>query len=75
MSKYLVGSNNGTNGTSKKSLLGELGVTSANDDTSFEQRLFPMDQDEENMLLERHQELSTIGDEKSLDYSLPTALM
>lgn len=50
-----------------RGLLGELGLDET-DDTSFEQRLFPMDKEEEH-------EQYTVGEERSLDYSLPTALM
>jgi hypothetical protein len=46
-------------------LLGELGIAVESDETSFEQRLFPMDTDDDGPSLE----------ERSLDYSLPTALM
>ena len=46
-------------------LLGELGIAVESDETSFEQRLFPMDNDDDGPSLE----------ERSLDYSLPTALM
>lgn len=62
VSRYL-GPN--TNAAPKRStLLGELGIAEM-DETSFEQRLFPIEKEEEGQSV----------DEVSLDYSLPTALM
>jgi len=65
MSKYIVNQGQPTSARTK-GLLGELGLDST-DETSFEKRLFPMDKEEE-------QEQVTL-EERSLDYSLPTALM
>mmetsp|Transcript_112305 Transcript_112305/g.324397 ORF Transcript_112305/g.324397 Transcript_112305/m.324397 type:complete len:687 (+) Transcript_112305:293-2353(+) len=53
--------------TKSKTLLGELGIhqpQTVDEETSFEQRLFPMDSQK-----------SQDPEERSLDYSLPTALM
>jgi hypothetical protein len=93
ISKYNNNNNNGnTNGTTstspyhkKSSLLGELGVHDDNDETSFEQRLFPMDAMDNNMNAlgaagagagaGADGENQTMDEEISLDYSLPTALM
>ncbi len=62
MSKYMGNPVQPTSARTK-GLLGELGLDE-NDETSFEQRLFPMDKEEQVTL-----------EERSLDYSLPTALM
>lgn len=77
MSKYLLGNGGGgpaghgvnpqqnsAAGTPKSTLLGELGINNQEpgvDDTSFEQRMFPIEPD--------------IEEERSLDFSYPTALM
>lgn len=65
MSKYM-GIQSQPPSARTKGLLGELGLDET-DETSFEQRLFPMDKEEEH-------EQGTL-EERSLDYSLPTALM
>lgn len=77
MSKYLQpAANRATLGMGN--LLGELGLTNnhptpkLSDETSFEKRLFPMDQNEEK---DRTPLEYDEGEERSLDYSLPTALM